>query len=175
MRLTRKWPEGAAVAALRDIDAVSHKKHRSACRRINQCFLKLLSASVLFPVIMASFSQFSISSQFPQVSYFFPTAHCLMGIIIIDCCDTGFTGFTIQSAIRNKTFHKIILPIIFIISKQPHKNLRLLEKIRIFAVIIFVKAAEYAASIIFMQRKRGFIMSVSFEHMGFHLPFDKCF
>ena len=25
MRLTRKWPEGAAVAALRDIDAVSHK------------------------------------------------------------------------------------------------------------------------------------------------------
>ena len=40
LRLTRKWPEGAAVAALRDIDAVSHKKHRSACRRINQCFLK---------------------------------------------------------------------------------------------------------------------------------------
>ena len=26
LRLTRKWPEGAAVAALRDIDAVSHKK-----------------------------------------------------------------------------------------------------------------------------------------------------
>ena len=41
LRLTRKWPEGAAVAALRDIDAVSHKKHRSACRRINQCFLKV--------------------------------------------------------------------------------------------------------------------------------------
>ena len=41
LRLTRKWPEGAAVAALRDIDAVSHKKHRSACRRINQCFLRL--------------------------------------------------------------------------------------------------------------------------------------
>ena len=40
LRLTRKWPEGAAVAALRDIDAISHKKHRSACRRINQCFLK---------------------------------------------------------------------------------------------------------------------------------------
>ena len=39
LRLTRKWPEGAAVAALRDIDAVSHKKHRSACRRINQRFL----------------------------------------------------------------------------------------------------------------------------------------
>ena len=37
---TRKWPEGAAVAALRDIDAVSHKKHLSACRRINQRFLK---------------------------------------------------------------------------------------------------------------------------------------
>ena len=35
-----RWPEGAAVAALRDIDAVSHKKHRSACRRINQRFLK---------------------------------------------------------------------------------------------------------------------------------------
>ena len=28
------------VAALRDIDAVSHKKHWSACRRINQCFPK---------------------------------------------------------------------------------------------------------------------------------------
>ena len=40
LRLTRKWPEGAAVAALRDIDAVSHKKHRSAYRRINQRFLK---------------------------------------------------------------------------------------------------------------------------------------
>ena len=40
LRLTRKWPEGAAVAALRDIDAVSHKNHRAACRRINQCFLK---------------------------------------------------------------------------------------------------------------------------------------
>ena len=25
-RLIRKWPEGAAVAALRDIDAVDHKK-----------------------------------------------------------------------------------------------------------------------------------------------------
>ena len=43
LRLTRKWPEGAAVAALRDIDAVSHKKHRSACRRINQCFPKTSS------------------------------------------------------------------------------------------------------------------------------------
>ena len=40
LRLPRKWPEGAAVAALRDIDAVSHKKHRSACKRINQCFPK---------------------------------------------------------------------------------------------------------------------------------------
>ena len=40
LRLTRKWPEGAAVAALRDIDAVSRKKYRSACRRINLCFLK---------------------------------------------------------------------------------------------------------------------------------------
>ena len=42
MRLTRKWPEGAAVAASRDIDTVSHKKHRSACIRINQCFLYFL-------------------------------------------------------------------------------------------------------------------------------------
>ena len=40
LRLTRKWPEGAAVAALRDIDAVSHKKYRSAYRRINQRFLR---------------------------------------------------------------------------------------------------------------------------------------
>jgi hypothetical protein len=40
LRLTRKWPEGVAVAASRDIDAVSHKKRRSAYRRINQCFLK---------------------------------------------------------------------------------------------------------------------------------------
>ena len=39
LRLARKWSEGAAVAALRDIDAVSHKKHRSARRRIIQCFL----------------------------------------------------------------------------------------------------------------------------------------
>ena len=39
-RMARKWSEGAAVAASRDIDAVSHKKHRPACRRINQCFLK---------------------------------------------------------------------------------------------------------------------------------------
>ena len=39
LRLARKWPEGAAVAALRDIDAVSHKKHRSACGRINPRFL----------------------------------------------------------------------------------------------------------------------------------------
>ncbi len=46
---TRKWPEGAAVAALRDIDAVSHKKHRSACRRINQRFLKYnVKISVLY-------------------------------------------------------------------------------------------------------------------------------
>ena len=29
----------AGVTALRDIDAVSHKKRRSACRRIIQCFL----------------------------------------------------------------------------------------------------------------------------------------
>ena len=43
LRLTRKWPEGAAVAALRDIDAVSHKKHWAACRRMNQCFLKFNS------------------------------------------------------------------------------------------------------------------------------------
>ena len=41
-----KQPEGAAVAALRDIDTVSHKKYRSAYRRINQCFLKAISASV---------------------------------------------------------------------------------------------------------------------------------
>ena len=41
LRLTRIWPEGAAIAALRDIDAVCRKKHRSAYRRINQCFLKL--------------------------------------------------------------------------------------------------------------------------------------
>ena len=40
LRLTRKWPEGAAAAALRDIDAVRHKKHRSACRRMNQRFLR---------------------------------------------------------------------------------------------------------------------------------------
>ena len=40
MRLTRKWPEGAAAAALRDIDAVSHKKHWSSCRR--QCFLNMI-------------------------------------------------------------------------------------------------------------------------------------
>ena len=26
LRLARKWPEGAAVAALKDTDAVSHKK-----------------------------------------------------------------------------------------------------------------------------------------------------
>ena len=42
LRLTRKWPECAAVAVLRDIAAVSHKKHRSACRRINQRFHKLI-------------------------------------------------------------------------------------------------------------------------------------
>ena len=48
MRLTRKWPEGAAVAALRDIDAVSHKKYRSACRRINQSFLNLFDSLVAF-------------------------------------------------------------------------------------------------------------------------------
>ena len=39
LRLTRKWPEGAAVAALRNIDAVSRKKHRATCRRINQRLL----------------------------------------------------------------------------------------------------------------------------------------
>ena len=54
MRLTRKWPEDAAVAALRDIDAVSHKKHRLACRRINQCFLKIFL-----------FILFSVHSVFP--------------------------------------------------------------------------------------------------------------
>ena len=38
-----------SVAALRDIDAVSHKKHRSACRRINQRFLKYnVKISVLY-------------------------------------------------------------------------------------------------------------------------------
>jgi len=42
LRLARKWPEGATIAALRDIDAVSHKKHRLACRRINQRFPNLL-------------------------------------------------------------------------------------------------------------------------------------
>ena len=51
MRLTRKWPEGAAVAALRDIDAVSHKKHRSACRRINQCFLKINDMQDSVPIM----------------------------------------------------------------------------------------------------------------------------
>ena len=40
LRLTRKWPEGTAVTALRNIDAASRKKHRSAYRRINQRFLK---------------------------------------------------------------------------------------------------------------------------------------
>ena len=45
LRLTRKWPEGAAVAALRNIDAVSHKKHRSACRRINHRLLKFKTLS----------------------------------------------------------------------------------------------------------------------------------
>ena len=39
LRLTRKWPESVTVATVRDIDAVSRKKHRLACRRINQCFL----------------------------------------------------------------------------------------------------------------------------------------
>ena len=51
LRLTRKWPEGAAVAALRDIDAVSHKKHRSACRRINQCFLKINDIQDSVPIM----------------------------------------------------------------------------------------------------------------------------
>ena len=45
LRLTRKWPEGAAVAALRNIDAVSHKKHRSACRLINHRLLKFKTLS----------------------------------------------------------------------------------------------------------------------------------
>ena len=37
--LTRKRPEGAAVAALRGSDAASYKKRRATRRRINQCFL----------------------------------------------------------------------------------------------------------------------------------------
>ena len=60
MRLTRKWHEGAAVAALRDIDAVSHKKHRSACRRINQCFLKINDVQRYVP-IMEQISCVSVS------------------------------------------------------------------------------------------------------------------
>lgn len=40
LRLAEKWPEGAAVTALRNIDTVSHKKHRTACIQINHCFLK---------------------------------------------------------------------------------------------------------------------------------------
>ena len=42
LRLTRKWPEGAAVAASRDIEEVSYKRRRLACRRINQCFLSFV-------------------------------------------------------------------------------------------------------------------------------------
>ena len=42
LRLTRKWLEGEAVAALRDTDAVSRKKCRPACRRIIQCFRKAM-------------------------------------------------------------------------------------------------------------------------------------
>jgi hypothetical protein len=38
LRLTGKWPEDAAVSALKDIYAVSRIMHRSACIRINQCF-----------------------------------------------------------------------------------------------------------------------------------------
>ena len=47
MRLTRKWTESVAVATLRDIDAVSHKKRRSAYKRINQCFHKFRSEAIM--------------------------------------------------------------------------------------------------------------------------------
>ena len=52
LRLTRKWPEGAAVAASRDIDAVSHKKHRSACIRINQCIPSLDIIDLSLPLLI---------------------------------------------------------------------------------------------------------------------------
>ncbi len=46
-----------AVAALRDIDAVSHKKHRSACKRINQRFLNCLKQiSLLLPSALSFFA-----------------------------------------------------------------------------------------------------------------------
>ena len=48
MRLTRKWSENVAVATLRDIDAVSQKKHRLAYRRINQCFLIVICADIYY-------------------------------------------------------------------------------------------------------------------------------
>ena len=47
MRLTRKWTESVAVATLRDIDAVSHKMRRSAYKRINQCFHKFRSETIM--------------------------------------------------------------------------------------------------------------------------------
>ncbi len=47
LRLTRKWPESVAVATLRDIDAVSHKKHRLACKQINQCFFRKINGNLL--------------------------------------------------------------------------------------------------------------------------------
>ena len=49
LRLTGKWPEGATIDALRDIDAVSHKKRRSVCRRVNQRFLNCVCATAANP------------------------------------------------------------------------------------------------------------------------------
>ena len=51
LRLTRKWPEGAAAGTLRNIDAVSHKKLRSAYIRINQCFFNYITLPAFFNTI----------------------------------------------------------------------------------------------------------------------------
>ena len=58
----------AAVAALRDIDTVSRKKRRSACRRMNQRFLKDVRA-VFFSLHQVAF-KFSIAYRaFGKYSY----------------------------------------------------------------------------------------------------------
>ena len=76
LRLTRKWPEGAAVAALRDIDAVDHKMHRSACRRMNQRFLKSKGSLSRLPIktLLSSLLKILKGYDKRKICYYLPLA-----------------------------------------------------------------------------------------------------
>ena len=76
LRLARKWPESVAVATLRNIDAVGHKKHRSACRRMNQRFLKSKGSLSRLPIktLLSSLLKILKGYDKRKICYYLPLA-----------------------------------------------------------------------------------------------------